>query len=168
MTNVDKLRYGIIELYEEHGDGTGFSPASVAHMIGEIDFFALYQCLRYNTGKNEVPRYFAHSKNGPAYCSELIFPEEVLELFSVIDYEGEENGCRIRHSIELVVRGDMSLAVLSCCETVIGDCEYCSAYRELKEEWPSEVATIDLEKLHKRLMALTAGYEDGQDVFFEP
>ena len=83
-------------------------------------------------------------------------------------FEGEDNDCRIQHSIELVVREDMSLAVLTCCETVIGDCEYCSAYRELKEEWPTNVASIDLEKLHKRLMSLIAGYEDGQDVFFEP
>lgn len=94
--------------------------------------------------------------------------KEVFELCSVIDFEGEDNDCRIRHSIELVIREDMSLAVLTCCETVIGDCEYCSAYRELKEEWPSNVASIDLEKLHKRLMSLVAGYEDGQDVFYEP
>ena len=168
MNNLERLKMGIIDLYEEHGDKNGFSPASISHMINEIDFFALYQCLRYSTGKNEVPHYFAQGNNGPAYSSNLIFPEEVFELCSVIDFEGKKDECRIRHSIELVVREDMSLAVLTCCETVIGDCEYCSAYRELKEEWPSEIGTIDLEKLHKRLMALTNGYEDGHDVFFEP
>lgn len=168
MNNLERLKMGIIDLYEEHGEQNGFSPASISHMINEIDFFALYQCVRYAPSKNTVPHYFAHTDNGPAYSSNLIFPEEVFELCSVIDYEGEEDDCRIRHRIELVIREDMSFAVLTCCETEIGDCEYCSAYRELKEEWPSEVASIDLEKLHKRLMALTDSYEDGQDIFFEP
>ena len=168
MNNIDRLKRSLIDLYMRHGENNGFSPAAISHMVNEIDFFALYQCLRYTTGKNEVPRFFSQTANGLAYSSDLIFPEEVFELCSVIVFEGEDNDCRIRHSIELVIREDMSLAVLTCCETVIGDCEYCSAYRELKEEWPSNVASIDLEKLHKRLMSLVAGYEDGQDVFFEP
>ena len=168
MTNLERLKKEIIDLYEEHGEKNGFSPISISHMINEIDFFALYQCLRFTTNKNELPHYFAHSERGPSYSSGLIFPEEVFELCSVIDYEGEKNGCRMRHSIELVVRDDMSLAVLTACETVIEDGEYWAAYRELKEEWPSEVASVDLEKLHKRLMALTNGYVDGQGIFYEP
>ena len=168
MNNIDRLKRSLIDLYMRHGENNGFSPAAISHMVNEIDFFALYQCLRYTTGKNEVPRFFSQTANGLAYSSDLIFPEEVFELCSVIDFEGEDNDCRIQHSIELVIREDMSLAVLTCCETVIRDCEYCSAYRELREEWPTNVASIDLQKLHKRLMSLVAGYEDGQDVFFEP
>lgn len=168
MNNINRLKQGIIDLYESHGGKNNISPAAISHMISEIDFWALYQRVRHASGTNMVPRYFAHKGNGPSYSSDLIFPEEIFELCTVTDFEGEENTCRMRHWFEVVIRADMSLAVLSCCETVIRDCDYCSAYRELKEEWPSEVASIDLEKLHKRIMTLTNGYEVGQGVFFEP
>ena len=168
MSNLDRLKNEITDLYRVHGEKNGYSPATISHMINEIDFFALYQCLRHSTNGHNVAHYIASTDNGPAYSSSLIFPEEVLELCHVVDYDGEDNNCRMRHSIVLVVREDMSLAVLTCCETVIGDFEYWSAYHEIKEKWPCEVAHIDLEKLHKRLTAMCAGYDERYSIFFEP
>lgn len=169
MNNLGRLKKGIIDLYAIHGKRDGYDPETIAEMLFEIDFWELYQCLRYSVDTYEIPHYLVHSSDEIAYISNLIFPEEVFFLYSVTDYDRKEEDCRVRHSIHLVVREDMSLAVLTSCETVIGDGEYCSIYREQKEEWPSEVVPIDLEELHKCLLNVVQKYGDEvESWYFEP
>lgn len=169
MNNLDRLRKGIIDLYAVHGKRDGYDPETIAEMLFEIDFWELYKCLRCSGDTYEVPHYLVHSSDEIVYSGNLIFPEEVFFLYSVTDYDREDQDCRVRHSIHLAVRKDMSLAVLTCCEVVIGDGENCSIYWEPKEEWPSEVVPIDLEELHKCLLDVIQNHADEvESWYFEP
>lgn len=168
MNNLHRLKSGIIDLYMDHGTKNGYSSTAITEMIEQIDFFALYQCLRYCSDRKNVYRYFAYYNDFCGYQSDPLFSGEVVELYAITDYNSHEGDCCIHHKIELVVCEDMSLATLVCCETEIGDDDYSSEYREVRPKWPMEIATIDLDVLHRNLVTIYRGFDEDEYLFLEP
>ena len=77
-----------------------------------------------------------------------MFPGNATLIWTEQTYHANDDILSATRYLELWVKDDMTLAVVSCFRTVFDDEEYITEYREIKKDgWPVTDPVLDIEEL---------------------
>lgn len=171
MTNVDKLKDVLTDLFETKAEKYDMDLDYIMDFVEQIDFAALYQNLSRDMEIIFACRAFGLGRDQPKYFSHQLFDRPATLLYRDADCSCDLcDDLESRHYWELWLLDDMTLAVTSCFTMIHDEVDYCVEYREFKGDcWPDDILEIDLEFLFDDMVLFREDdTEDGPFIYIEP
>ena len=169
MNKIDKLKTNFEKFFRSLE--RDYSDQWLDELLEEIDYEAFYQaiCLEYKI----VYTYktLCDDQKVLKYRSRELFEgraTRILQDVGIFDLQPEGVPNTVQH-LELWVKEDMSIAVVSCIYNRFSE-TYCTEFRTLKgDEWPCSEIGLDPDDLVEDIKILCDKHKnDSRYIYFEP
>lgn len=171
MNKIEKLKINFANFFLSSADFSNYSDPQIDELLNKIDFEAFFQsiCLEYRI----VYAYKTLCDNPSVlkYRSRELFEgraTRILQDVGFFDLQPEGMPNTVQH-LELWVKEDMSIAVVSCVYNVFNK-DYCTEFRTVKgDEWPHSEINLDLADLVEEIQMLCDRHKSAERyIYFEP
>ena len=153
MNRAIYLREALLKLFRSGADGE-HDEEEMEELLDGIDFSALLQALRFGLETVYMYRADGLPDCGLDYRGPELFPVQASLLYTGAgDLRADMLSCARFH--ELWLLDNMTVAVVSCFRTEIGNCAYTSEFRAFRGlDWRNTDMEIDFVRLADKLDAL--------------